>query len=113
MKNRSKEYNRHKSFVKAKRKQKISRSIYSSAFWSGDYYNNLHQYSKNKIHCSAECYKTRNKGNRRWKRPHNWSRSLNYKASDLRRQVSMDYEENEYIGNTHSGMNGPKRKKDW
>ena len=112
MKTKSMAYNRDVSFRKAIHRRRISR------YWCwrpsyGDYYNNLHQYSKNKIHCSAECYKTRNKGNRRWKRPHNWSRSLNYKASDLRRQVSMDYEENEYIGNTHSGMNGPKRKKDW
>lgn len=110
-KRNSSAYNRDISKRKALRKRRIAREIYS--YMDKDYYDNLHQYSKNKIHCSAECYKTRNKGNRRWKRPHNWSRSLNYKASDLRRQVSMDYEENEYIGNTHSGMNGPKRKKDW
>ena len=106
--NRTKEYNRYKMFSKALRKRNISNRVYGY-----DFYENLHQYSKNKIHCSAECYKTRNKGNRRWKRPHNWSRSLNYKASDLRRQISMDYEESEFFGNTHSGMNGPKRKKDW
>ena len=111
-KSRSRAYNRDVSKRKALRKKRLAEEVYYNGK-EYPYYNNLHQYSKNKIHYSAECYKTRNKGNRRWKRPHNWSRSLNYKASDLRRQVSMDYEENEYIGNTHSGMNGPKRKKDW
>ena len=33
---------------KARRKRKLSRSIYAI-----DWYKNLHQYSKNKIHCSC------------------------------------------------------------
>ena len=51
-----------------------------------DYYDNLHQYSKNKIHCSCSLCssKTRNKGDKR-KRPGNYSKSLNYKVSDLRK----------------------------
>ena len=111
-KSRSRAYNRDVSRRKALRKKRIAEEVYYNGK-EYPYYNNLHQYSKNKIHCSADGYKTRNKGSRRWKRPCNWSCSLNYKASDLRRQVSMDYEENEFFGNTHSGMNGPKRKKDW
>ena len=90
-KSRSRAYNRDVSKRKALRKKRLAEEVYYNGK-ECPYYNNLHQYSK---------------------RPHNWSRSLNYKASDLRRQVSMDYEESEYIGNTHSGMNGPKRKKDW
>ena len=53
---------RHNSAKKAIRKQKITKEVYSKdENWN--YYNNLHQYSKNKIHCS--CYicscKTRDK----------------------------------------------------
>lgn len=40
-------WKRHKDWTKALRKQHI---IQASGF---DYYNNLHQYSKNKIHCSC------------------------------------------------------------
>ena len=99
MKNRSKEYNRHKSLVKAKRKQKISRSIYSSPYSSGDFYNNLHQYSKNKIHCSCPLcsIKTRNKG-RRTKNPGNYSPNINYSRQDLRTQLSMDDMEKDFFG---------------
>lgn len=100
MKNRSKEYNRHKSFVKARRKQKISRSIYySSPYSSGDFYNNFHQYSKNKIHCSCPLCstKTRNKGRRRTKHPGNYSPSINYKIQDLRTQLSMDDMEKDFF----------------
>ena len=98
MKNRSKEYNRHKSLVKAKRKQKISRSIYSSAFWSGDYYNNLHQYSKNKIHCSCGLCsaKTRNKSESRRKIPRNYAPNYNPSIKDKKSLERLDYEENMY-----------------
>ena len=42
-------YNRDISDRKARRKKRIS------DIWAGEhpYYNNLHQYSKNKIHCSC------------------------------------------------------------
>lgn len=48
----SRVYNRDVSKRKALRKRQIVRNIYC---WSDnpDYYNNLHQYSKNKIHCSC------------------------------------------------------------
>ena len=39
---------RHNDVIKALRKQKIC-----SKFYGWDYYDNLHQYSKNKIHCSC------------------------------------------------------------
>ena len=62
---------------KAKRKQYIAEHIYG---W--EWYNNLHQYSKNKIHCSCPCCseKTKNKGHRRQRG--NYNRSVNYKHSD-------------------------------
>lgn len=93
-------YNRDVSIRKARRKRRIAREIYrwySEEDW--EYYNNLHQYSKNKIHCSCPyCNsKTRNKGHRRHKSG-NYNRNLNYKASELRRLLTMDEEEMEYIG---------------
>lgn len=75
--NRTKEYNRYKMFSKALRKRNISNRVYGY-----DVYENLHQYSKNQIHCSCPCCseKTKNKGHRRKKGNHN--RSINYKHSD-------------------------------
>lgn len=92
--------NREVSFRKARRKRRIARDIYHA--WHEDdwqYYNNLHQYSKNKIHCSCPCCstKTRNKGRRRHKAG-NYNRNLNYKVSELRRLLAMDEEEMEYVG---------------
>ena len=103
--NRTKEYNRHKMFSKALRKRNISNRVYGY-----DFYENLHQYSKNKIHCSCPMCspKTRNKGHRNRK---NYQRALNYKTSELRRQISMDDEELEYTGSI--GHRGSKRKHDW
>lgn len=85
------------SYLKAKRKKRISKF-----FWYGrdfvDYYDNLHQYSKNKIHCSCPLcqVKTKNKGHRRYKKG-NYNPSLNYKYSELKRQISMDDELREFL----------------
>lgn len=77
---------------KARRKMRLDRDI---SYWP--MYGNLHQYSKNKIHCSCpDCSpKTRNKGRRRYKAG-NYSRSLNYKISELRKQLNMDDQERDY-----------------
>lgn len=85
--------NRRKSITKALRKRQIDRDIYGSQGFH-DYYNNLHQYSKNKIHCSCpSCSaKTRNKGSSKQK---GMSPSINYKISDLRKLQKMDYSEEE------------------
>ena len=98
MKNKSlsRAYNRDVSKRKALRKRQIIRNIYC---WSEnpDYYDNLHQYSKNKIHCScAQCSKkTRNKGYRRTAKK-NYNRSINWKKSDLIKieAMSADLKEN-------------------
>lgn len=95
------QYNRDVSIRKALRKRRLADRIYRC--WHEDdgwhYYNNLHQYSKNKIHCSCPACqtKTRNKGHRRYKAG-NYNRNLNYKASELRRLLAMDEEEMEYEG---------------
>ena len=49
---RDRAWNRKMSVKKAKRKKRITEEVY----WHGKefpYYDNLHQYSKNKIHCSC------------------------------------------------------------
>lgn len=97
-------YNRDVSKRKAMRKRRLARDIYHAwETWlrgeGWEYYDNLHQYSKNKIHCSCPMCstKTRNKGHRRNKSG-NYNRNLNYKASELRRLLAMDEEEMEYMG---------------
>ena len=83
-KTNSSAYNRDVSRRKALRKRRLARDIYHSwGAWLGDdsweYYNNLNQYSKNKIHCSCPACspKTRNKGRRNRK---NYDPSCNTKT---------------------------------
>lgn len=82
--------NRRKSILKALRKQRIDRAIYP--YSENNYYNNLHQYSKNKIHCSCPMCseKTRDSGRTRCKRiiP-----GANYKISDVKKIQRLEYEE--------------------
>lgn len=90
---RSRAWRRHKNFTKALRKRNITKNYWSSQLHP--YYDNLHQYSKNKIHCSCPMCspKTRNKGRRNRK---NYNPSINYKPSDRRRQETMDQSEEYY-----------------
>ena len=85
---------RYYMWRKARRKQRLDTRLCPR--WSYPCYDNLHQYSKNPIHCSCpDCSpKTRNKGHRRYKAG-NYSRAINYKMSDLRRQLIMDDQEKE------------------
>ena len=48
VKDRSRAERRHRNVKKALRKRRISRAVNGC-----DYYNNIHQYSDNKIHCSC------------------------------------------------------------
>jgi hypothetical protein len=109
-KRNSSAYNRDVSRRKALRKRRIAEEVYYGGK-EHPYYDNLHQYSKNKIHCSCpSCSsKTRNKGKRRYKAG-NYMRHINYKVSELKRQIAMDDEELEYTGSSGSGS---KRKHDW
>lgn len=95
------QYNRDISRRKALRKRRITKEVYCYSNHDWEYYDNLHQFSKNKIHCSCpNCStKTRNKGRRDKK---NYDRSINYKKSDLNKQISMDAQMFEYDGtDTH------------
>ena len=88
----SRAHNRDVMRRKALRKRRICRDVYH---W--EWYNNLHQYSKNKIHCSCPACQSRTK--RRNKR-FDWGPGrYNFKISELKRQVSMDYDEAEYNEN--------------
>ena len=56
MSKRTRDFLRKKSVTKALRKQKLDRQLFGSTR-----FNNLHQYSKNKIHCSCSLCKARYK----------------------------------------------------
>lgn len=112
---RTRAWRRYKNYIKAKRKRDID---LDGSYWSTTYsiyknpikphyyspslkpkygmYDNLHQYSKNKIHCSCPICsaKTRNKGKRRKIKP--YAPSINYRRMDMRRQMAMDYDEMNY-----------------
>ena len=73
---------RHNDWKKAVRKRKIINA------YGWDYYDNLHQYSKNKIHCSCPMCskKTNNKGRKAW-----WgSARRNWRKSDRQRIEEME-----------------------
>ena len=79
-------YKRHMDFVKAIRKRRIDREI-KPIGWEHDWYDNLHQYSKNKIHCSCplcSC-KTNNRGR--------YGKAMNWSVHDQRQLDNMKYEE--------------------
>jgi len=98
---RTRAWRRHKNYAKAKRKREIDIAVswYHPIFWNDfddgvyklGWYNNLHQYSKNKVHCSCHLCsaKTRNKGKRRQLKG-NYAPSINYSMMDKRRQMAMD-----------------------
>lgn len=85
-------YNRRVSTKKALRKQKISKKLYG-----GERFDNLHQYSKNQIHCSCPCCsrKTNNKGKNRLKSG-NYNPSKDWKHSDAIKIESAEQELQEY-----------------
>ena len=100
---RTRAWRRHKNYTKAKRKRRIDLDVswYFDPLFRGRY-RNLHQYSKNKIHCSCPmcAVKTRNKGQRKKR----WAPALNYGMQDKRRQMAMDYDqENFEKGETYEG----------
>ena len=84
---------RHNDWQKAIRKRNIVKDVWNDGT---ELYDNLHQYSKNKVHCS--CYmcscKTNNKGKRR-KMYGNYAPSYNPSVSDIKKIERMDYEDDE------------------
>lgn len=86
------QYNRDISYRKAKSRKAKSENInsYFLTKYGWHQYNNLHEYSKNKIHCSCmDCSpKTNNKGDRRCKKG-NYAPSKNWKINDKRKLNSL------------------------
>ena len=86
--------NRRISILKALRKRRIDKDVYSYFDQEHGYYKNLHQYSKNKIHCSCPmcASKTNSKGRNipRFKRiiP-----GIDYKISDVRKIQKLEYKD--------------------
>ena len=83
---------RYTDYTKAVRKQDISKQCYGF-----EWYDNLHEYSKGKVHCGC-CMcreKTNNKGR---KHRHVWYPLINWKQSDRKKLESMKEEFDEYIG---------------
>ena len=92
---RTRAWRRYKNYTKAKRKREIDRAVshYFYEWFGHGFYDNLHEYSKNKIHCSCpDCSpKTRNKGKRR-ALAGNYSPSINYKISDKKKKEKLDFQ---------------------
>lgn len=77
MRNRAEK--RHNDWKKAIRKKKIINA------YGWDYYDNLHQYSKNKIHCSCPLCRAKTA-----KRKQVWSGGKNWSITDERRIEEME-----------------------
>ena len=82
---------RHNDFKKAIRKRRIDRELDAARIEHHDWYDNLHQYSKNKIHCSCPlcACKTNNRKGRCFGPRNNWS------THDKRNLEKLNYEEDD------------------
>lgn len=103
---RPRAWRRWKNFTKARRKRELDKELTMPFPDRADgslqqwlFYKNLHEYSKNKIHCSCPMCspKTRNKGHRR--KAKNYAPSINYTMMDQRRQQAMDADEFDFFEN--------------
>jgi len=90
---RTRALRRYNNIRKALRKRQIVDNCY--ILYSSGYYNNLHQYSKNKIHCSCPMctQKTNNRGRNKWY----GKGSKNWKHSDLIQITRLAYEMDSYF----------------
>ena len=92
---RTRALRRHNDKKKALRKRYITlNAYYSYSIDMQEYYDNLHQYSKNKIHCSCPMctQKTNNRGRRKWygKGSKNWKHSDLIKINRLESQLETE-----------------------
>lgn len=80
---------RHNDVSKARRKRRLAKELYSSSNdgeW--EWFNNLHQYSKNKIHCSCPlCASKSNRKRKGWYGP-----SYDPPIADKRRLEKLNYD---------------------
>ena len=80
---------RHTDFKKAIRKRNITKSWHLPE----EYYSNLHQFSKNKIHCSCPMcsQKTNNKHRPLWETPMNWPMKDKKRLDEMKEQVEEEW----------------------
>ena len=84
---------RHNDWVKAIRKRRIDRELKGTRHHL-DWYDNLHQYSKNKIHCSCPfCRAKTAKGKTPWSGGKNWSINDEKRIDEMKDQM-LDTEDN-------------------
>lgn len=81
---------RHLDFIKAIRKRKLYKDCFKN-YTEEEKYDNLHQYSKNKIHCfhradAHDGIKTNNRGRKKYY----GQASKRWKASDLKKVVALE-----------------------
>lgn len=81
---------RHLDFIKAIRKRRLYKDCFKN-YTDEEKYDNLHQYSKNKIHCfhradAHDGIKTNNRGRKKYY----GQASKRWKASDLRKVVALE-----------------------
>ena len=88
--------NRRRSIIKALRKRRIAEDIYRFHNRDHAYYDNLHQYSKNKIHCSCPMCAQKTNGNciSRFKR---FISGTDYKISDVRKLQRLEYSKEDLV----------------
>ena len=84
-------YTRAKTWTKALRKYHIDKDR-AAGRWSL-WYDNLHQYANNKVHCS--CHMCSCKTNNRHGRSNNWDSSKNWSISDRRKIDKLEGQLNE------------------
>lgn len=79
---------RHNDWTKAIRKRRIAKEVYA---FGENWYDNLHQYSKNKIHCSCPICSMKTKGIA-FGSEKGRHKGYNYSIKDLKRYEEMIYE---------------------
>lgn len=80
---------RHNDVSKARRKRRLAKELYSSSSYSNwEWFDNLHQYSKNKIHCSCPmCASKSNRKRKGWYGP-----AYDPPIADKRRLEKLNYD---------------------
>lgn len=94
---RTRAWRRYKDYTKAKRKQDIDRERWRGSSWWHPWYSNLHEYSKNKIHCSCGMCSCKT-NNRSAKKPW-WGPTYNPSMQDRRIDAYMRESEFDFFEN--------------
>ena len=79
---------RHNDWRKAIRKRRIDRERSGENLTNKDWYNNLHQYSKNKIHCSCPMCRAKTGKRKSWgTNRKNWSIADEKRIEEMQDQI--------------------------